>query len=667
MRLADRLALAPPVGLSVVTLVTTSAIFAGTWHPQVLWAFLAGASVARILLDLCRSGVGTRGDEPRHRAAWKRLALARFRSAAIPDVLPVAAVVLWATGVARIDTSSMVDHGLVSVLPVTYLAALALLVASFVWQLSRPVPSVVRLGIHVGILVLLLHATVPLVFAEPRYSWVYKHFGVVNYLNLHGSLDPSIDIYQNWPGFFALTAWFTSVGGASSPVSYAAWAQAAFNLLFVLELGLVLRALRIPTATRWLATFLFVSANWVAQDYFAPQPFAFLLALAMYGLLLQHLGPPWAWIVWLRRSRIRRPRPPVAPEPAAFSGRRASPVPLLVLLFVAMSVSHPLSPFLVLLSVGVLGITGVTRPRWLPLALGGVAAAYLAVRFDYVTSHYDVLGPIGRVWSNSRGASAAHGETTAGVAFAARAARALGAGLALLALAGVVRRLRRGEPTLLLALLAGVPVLLLIAQSYGGEVIYRIYLFSLPWGAVLAAAALVSEGSWSWRRAIGVGVALCVTLALFLPAYFGLDHVNEMRPGEVAASEYFYDRAPGGSVLVLAAPNFPVRVGGRYDEFKIPWGVHDPNLMDAHRQGFRHRMLGEGDLPDIESVVRTYQRSSGGRGFLAISKSQEVYTRAYGVLPDGSLASLDRALAASPDWRVFYRNEDAAIYELVGR
>jgi hypothetical protein len=342
-------------------------------------------------------------------------------------------------------------------------------------------------------------------------------------------------------------------------------------------------------------------------------------------------------------------------------------VPLLVLLFVAMSVSHPLTPFIVLVSVGVLGISGVTRPRWLPLALGVVASAYLAVRFNYVTAHYDVLGPIGRVWHNTRGANAAGGETTTGVVVAARAARALGAALALLGLGGVVRRLRRGEPTLLLALLAGAPSLLLIAQSYGGEGIYRIYLFSLPWVAVLAAGALTVEKPWSLLRAAGVAGVLSVILALFLPAYFGLEHLNEMRPGEVAASEFFYDHAPAGSVLVLAAPNFPVRVGGRYGEFKIPWGVHDPNLMDAHDQAFRHRMLGDGDLADIESVVRVYQDAMGGRGFVAISESQKAYVRAYRVLPEGSLASLDRALAASSDWRLYFRNGDAAIYELVGR
>jgi hypothetical protein len=108
-------------------------------------------------------------------------------------------------------------------------------------------------------------------------------------------------------------------------------------------------------------------------------------------------------------------------------------------------------------------------------------------------------------------------------------------------------------------------------------------------------------------------------------------------------------------------------VGGRYGEFKIPWGVHDPNLMDARDQEFRHRMLGNEDLADIETVVRVYQDAMGGGGFVAISESEKAYVRAHGVLPEGSLASLDRALAASPEWRVFFRNGDAAIYELVGR
>ena len=43
----------------------------------------------------------------------------------------------------------------------------------------------------------------------------------------------------------------------------------------------------------------------------------------------------------------------------------------------------------------------------------------------------------------------------------------------------------------------------------------------------------------------------------------------------------------------------------------------------------------------------------------------KVDSHVFKLLPDGSLDSLSRALAASPDWRVFYRNRDVVIYQLL--
>jgi len=43
----------------------------------------------------------------------------------------------------------------------------------------------------------------------------------------------------------------------------------------------------------------------------------------------------------------------------------------------------------------------------------------------------------------------------------------------------------------------------------------------------------------------------------------------------------------------------------------------------------------------------------------------KVYAHLYDLLPDGSLDNLDHALAASKRWKLFYRNADAVIYELV--
>ena len=62
---------------------------------------------------------------------------------------------------------------------------------------------------------------------------------------------------------------------------------------------------------------------------------------------------------------------------------------------------------------------------------------------------------------------------------------------------GFVRLLRRGQLELTAAVLAVAPFGMLGATSYGGEILFRVYFFSLPFFALLAAGSLLS------RRVVG--------------------------------------------------------------------------------------------------------------------------------------------------------------------
>jgi hypothetical protein len=252
-----------------------------------------------------RPGLAPRWNRP----AWLQ-ALALRRS----DVLAPAALVLWTASVSTVEISTMNDLGLLAALPATFFAALGLLVVSIVMTLRDVRPSPVRFALHVGCLVVVLHGTVPLILSAPNYPWAYKHIGVTDYVSLHGSVNAATDIYQSWPGFFAGTAWLTKLAGAGSPLAYAAWAPVYFNLLNCLMLAFVFGALRVARPTRWLAVFLFVAGNWIGQDYFAPQALAFVLSLAVFGMLL-------------------------------------------------VVVTHQLSPYMLIIGVALLTVAGTIRPR----------------------------------------------------------------------------------------------------------------------------------------------------------------------------------------------------------------------------------------------------------------------------------------------------------------
>jgi hypothetical protein len=588
-----------------------------------------------------------------------------------------ACVALWWFSVSWIRVGTLDDYGLLPVFPLGFFAALALLVASFVAAVRAPRTSEVVLAGHALALIVFLHGTMPLIFSEPFYPWVYKHVGVAEYIDLHGRLDASVDIYQNWPAFFALSAWFGRVAG-TRPLEYVAWAQVFFNACNLVLLRYVFGALSRDLRLVWTAVFVFFSANWVAQDYFSPQAFAFTLSLGLCGVILRWLliAPDRAWMArWLNRvaafvARLgRRRRSGAAPEdePAGSQrvGRRTARN-LAVALFAVIVTTHQLTPYMLIVGLGVLTFLGVVRPRLLVVLFTAMALAYLLPRLDFVQRYYGLLGSAGEPLQNVR--SAADGPYglagEPGRVLSAQAARLLSFIIWGLGFVGVVRRLRAGYKNLGVAALAAAPAVIVLAETYGGEAIYRVYLFSLPWFALLTAFALRPGGDdWSSARAVArLLLPLALLLGLFLPAYFGMAATNEVRPGEVAASQYFYDHAPPRSVLMIAAPQFPVRLAGNYEQFRLTTGEASPSLLTV-KPSLRHKMLGDRQVPGIAQVMRNY--GGGQPVYLVVSRNGKVTSEVLDLLPRGSLDKLERGLSRSRRFRVWYRNADATIFQLV--
>jgi hypothetical protein len=588
-----------------------------------------------------------------------------------------ACVALWWFSVGWIRVGTLNDYGLLPVLPLSFFAALALLVASFVAAVCAPRTSEVLLAGHVLALIVFLHGTMPLVFSEPFYPWVYKHFGVVEYIDLHGRLDTSVDIYQNWPAFFTLSALFGRVAG-TRPLEYAAWAQVFFNACNLVLLRYIFGSLSRDLRLVWTAVFVFFSANWVAQDYFSPQAFAFTLSLGLCGVILRWLliAPDRAWMArWLNRvaafiARLgRRRRSGAAPEdePAGRQrvGRRTARN-VAIAVFALIVTTHQLTPYMLIIGLAVLTFLGVVRPRLLVVLFTAMALGYLLPRLDFVQRYYGLLGSTGEPLKNVRNAAVGinglAGEP--GRVLCANAARLLSLTIWGLGFVGVVRRLRAGYKNLGVAALAVAPAVIVLADTYGGEAIYRVYLFSLPWFALLTAFALRPGGDdWSSARIVPrLLLPLALLLGLFLPAYFGMAATNEVRPGEVAASQYFYDHAPPHSLLMIASPQFPVRLAGNYDQFRLTIGEADPNLLTV-KPSLRHKLLGDRYVPVVVQAMRDY--GGGEPSFLAVSRNGKVTSQVLDLLPRGSLDELERALTRSRRFRIWYRNADTTIFQLV--
>ena len=485
----------------------------------------------------------------------------------ISDVLLPISLVMWAVGVARTDTKVLGPYGLLSVLPLVFYAAIALLIVSVATELTRQRLSRWRMSAHATALVVMLYGTAPIVYSQGRYSWLYKTVGVVQYMGAHGRINQQIDIYQNWPGFFAFAAWFDKVAGVTSPLAYAKWAQLVVELAVLPLLYLIYEALSLPARQRWAALLLYSAANWVGQDYFSPQSLGTILSLGCMALVMRwmYAGNSWGRYVSGRQHAEDKFRAYTEKQPAEQVSHLTLVFIALILVYSALTYTHEISPYIVVTQLGALAIVSLFRPRWLPIALGAVAIIYFIPRFSYVNSHWGVLAAIGSFFSNAAPPSLADGSASISSSqlMVQHCADGLSVLIWVLSLVGAWLRRRSRRTVAALVILAYSPLIVLLAGAYGDEGILRVYLFSLPWSAALAAAVLTptprlpvksrrgGEDGESRRirrfraEALRAPVVLAVVVALFLVAFFGSDQWNTMSDSEVASVTSFEQTAPG--------------------------------------------------------------------------------------------------------------------------
>jgi hypothetical protein len=598
---------------------------------------------------------------PRSRPRPAKLIALRL-AVTVARLLPFAVgMVAWAVSLPHIHVQSLGEYGLPPALPPLWYAGAGLLVVGAALQVAlSPRSDAITLLYVVG-LVVVLFGTVPAVSAEPHYAWVYKHVGVSRFLGVNHSPDLSADIYNRWPGFFALTAVFSHLTGVSNPVVYAAWAEVFFALLQAFLIRAAVRMWVEQDGVADGAALLFLLANWVAQGYFSPQALDFTLTLAIAALMLA-LGGRQTGAARRAGGLLRRVfrAPSQLPLTALGTTRARGALIAAILVLDAASIpTHQLSPYVVLLQTAGLALFGFLRPRWILLPMLAMTVAYLAPNIGYIQHNFGIFSSLDP-FSNAERKTAYIQSPVAGKLFNQRA----GMLLSLLVWGGAffafVRLTRRGlaRRALPFALLAAGPFCLLFGQNYGGEAVLRVLLFSLPWCAALIAWALATIER-PVRRALAALAVCGVAAALFVPAFYGQEELNQMPTNEVNASEYFDARAQAGSALLFSAPNFPGDYGPRYPLMRGAGRAEPPTLLYSNR--FRNRQLGRADVPAVVASILHYAPG----GYIVFSTTQNEYAHVFQLVPDGALENLEKAVADSRHFRLFYGNKDARIYQLV--
>ncbi|MEU4498699.1 glycosyltransferase [Streptomyces sp. NPDC023998] len=560
----------------------------------------------------------------------------------IRAVLPIA-LALWLLSLRNVDLDRMRDLGLLQVLPVLFWVAVALLTLGFCLALGERRTGNSWYAAYVLGLIAVIHATPTLLYPTLRYSWAWKHVAVIDAMLRHGGDVPNadtLDIYNEWPGFFQLNALFLRATGLESAIGYAAWAPAFVNALLLGPLLLMYRAVARDRRLIWGAAWIFYSCSWVGQDYFAPQAFDFLLFATVIALILRQLPSS----ALPRPSRHRR-------------GAWPPGLLLLVLVIVAAIVSsHPLTPLMLISALVLLSLPRRNRRVVLPVLAGAVvftAAWDATVARPYISTHFgSILDALSQPDANIASSLATWGSAAPGQILLSWVDRGLSGAVLLLAVIAFVRRpwtRRTGLPLLVLA-----PLPVLLANPYGGEMIFRAYLFALPAAAFMIAALLLHRGTQPRRRMLTVYPLLLAMLGGLVFGYYGKESVNQFTLQEVAAARYVTSHAPAGSKIVTLTSAVP-GLFMHYDQ-------HERVLLAQQAVEDKRRLV-QDPLDGVKGFV--YGATARQPAYIILSQAQTKDVYLTGDLPADTVKRVESALSGAAGFVRVYHNDDAVVYRYV--
>ena len=296
--------------------------------------------------------------------------------------------------------------------------------------------------------------------------------------------------------------------------------------------------------------------------------------------------------------------------------------------------------------VGALVLLGVVRRGWLLLLmLATIAGGYLALHYSLISQQFGGLFSGADVFENASGVSVRH---YGAEAITADIVRTLAVSMWLLALVAIVHRRRAIGRVSIVGALAFSPFAIVFMQAYGGEAIYRVFLFSAPWCALLIAGLLVELRATLWQRLAVVSTCF-VVLAAGLQGLYG--------PVAVYISlGQSWRRACGYTVMPRPVQCshwqmtiFPEAETANYNSFIV-------RIIPAGPQ------LPETSLDDVNRV-EAWIDSFGYRSVYVVFSSSMAADATYFSSPR-DYAQLASAVESRPGWTVVYRNADTTIYRV---
>lgn len=624
-----RLAAIPTLGMSVITIVSIGAMWSYRWNTTAILvlccAATAGSSVVWYLRHAAAPPVRT------WPAVAQSLCRAMFRAPGInaPVVLIVVALILWAVAMPSLPGVEDSFYGLLAsgsgrlLIPAVLLNA-----AGFCWAVASHRTGAAALA--VGAAIVIGRVTTWVATEMPLYDWTYKHIAVVRYIIENGLIQPDgTDIYAQWPAFFVTSAWYLDVTGLD-PYALAHIFAPIVHVLLVLIVYSPARVVGQSHRMALVAAFIAESVNWVGQDYFSPQAWTLILAFGLMAMLIASRGAP--------RMAV-----------------------LAIIPFAAMVPTHQLTPFWVLGAATLLVLFRRVRPWWAVAAMIAIAGAYLALNFDAVAPYGILSGgnPVNNATSNVTMVGLPSREFTSLIC------RGLSAGVFAAAALATVWAWRTGRRHIVLqAILAFSALGLLLGQSYGGEAIFRVYLYSLLGCSLLIApmaVALLDGWGRGALRTAGAAVAGAGVLGASLAGLYSFvalwPMVVETRAQVTAMDRITTTAPPGSRFIMMYAGGMPTRTNANYAQLTLRNPYFDYSLAFDLNGNTTSFPTAE-QLGHLEWVIDEQREPT----FVAFSTQSTRTIEYYGGFSPGAVQKFQDILGSSPQWHVVHRDQNSLVF-----
>ena len=643
-------AVAGVIGLSVAAVIAlaTSMVWLRIWYPvpSCLVLSFTVASIGLIRLWTLKD-VGGRpkpmsviaaADATDADATARQIARSPKLTGSVGHAAPYIAVVLlfsafaiWLLALPQLRNDSGGQYGLLATS-----GGLLLVTATILAVTGFFAAIVMRRMVTAGVAILAVifteRVTVTLITELPNYAWTYKHIGLVDYIIKERAL-PSVafDIYSPWPGFFTCVAWFSSITHLDL-VEAANWfAPLAATLTTVMVAALAL-GLGLSLRLAFTAAMLAQVLNWVGQDYFSPQAIALILAIAVLALLAHSKDSPAAGYVSLP-------------------------------IFAVLVPVHQLTPVWVCAVAVALALFAQMRPRWLALPYLLLLATYLISRYSAV----DRFGWLSGFNPFANSETVVNNRGSDGDVFTTLVEQGLALSMWLLAALCFIVIWRGVAARWAAGIMAYSPVLILFGQSYGGEAIFRVYLYSLAGCAVLLAAFLARPLSLERRgRRLPLIVAAWLAVIGFAVAgmqgYYGSWSYVSITRSQFEQSRWLLATTPPGTVMTVPAPaGWPTRVSADYVRHAVvdPWYdvVPDP-LDDSLRTGW--------PTPEKLERLESDTKSTGKRLYIFLPRQVWAYDQYNRYFKPGALQALVEQLNQRPGWTKVINDADTLAFVYSG-